>query len=347
MATTERLNPRLNDNSPKQAAPNPPPVTGNTEEVRYLREDEFAPWDNFVDASPQGSLFAHSWWLQAIGGDTRVLACFKNGRICAGIPLHFESHYGLKFCRMPKLTPLWGVLLPPRQGKRVNVASEENGLLKNLATALKKHKFFFQFFNPEFDNWLPFFWQGYSQTTRYTYRIALSDLDCVWQELGHNARNQIRSAQRLGVAIHTCDSHQVFAMEEETYRRQGLRVPHTGEYLNRLYSAAKERGSGECWAAVDPAGAVHCAAFSVWDAKAMYALVLGNSEQRNSGATSLLEWHMLQFAAQKSKVFDFCGSYVEGIERFVRSFGGTRIPYYQITRFPKLLKAYLSYIGKI
>jgi hypothetical protein len=137
------------------------------------------------------------------------------------------------------------------------------------------------------------------------------------------------------------------ALEEDTYRRQGLRVPHTREYLKQLYSAAKERNSGECWAAIDPKGVVHCASFSVWDARTMSALVLGNSEQRNSGATSLLEWHMLQFAAQNSKVFDFCGSYVEGIERFVRSFGGTRVPYYQITRFPKLLRAYLSYVGKI
>lgn len=349
MPTTERFDPRLTETSPEQEASTiPQPVAEVGEDVRYLRQDELTLWDAFVDASPQGSLFTRSWWLEAVGADTRVLACFRNGRIAAGIPIHFQKYYGLPFCRMPKLTPRWGVLLPPRQGKLATIASTENELLVAMAKALQKQRFFFQAFSTEFDNWLPFYWQGYSQTTRYTFQLPVQNIDLVWQNMARNVRNQISAAKRLGITVTPCGPEQVFALEEETFRRQKLRIPHTSECLQRLYSAAKERNSGECLAAIDPKGNIHGASFYVWDAQTTSALILGNnSELRTSGAGSLLHWSMIQSAAQKSKVYDFCGSFVEGIERFVRSFGGTRVPYYQISRFPAPVKAYLSCIGKI
>jgi hypothetical protein len=332
----------------KEISSVPPPGTAISEDVRYLRNEEFAQWDAFVDASPQASLFARSWWLQAIGGDTRVLACFKNGRIAAGIPLHFERYWGITICRMPKITPRWGVLLPPQKGKSATIAATENGLLTTMAKALQKERFFFQLFSAELDNWLPFRWQGFSQTTRYTYQTSVQDIDQVWQNMTHNVRNQIGCAKRLGITVAPCGPDQLFELEEETYHRQGLHMPHTREYLKRLVSASEERNSGECLAATDPAGKVHGASFYVWDTHTTSALILGiNSELRTSGAASLLHWSMLQSAAQKSKVYDFCGSVVEGIERFVRSFGGTRVPYHQITRFPRLASAYLAFKGKI
>ena len=317
-------------------------------EIRYLRPDELGLWDEFVNASPQGSLFTRSWWLHAVGDDTRVLAYFKTGRIIAGIPLHFEKRWGLRFCRMPQLTPIWGLLLPPLTGKKAKIASEEDQILGTMAKALKKETFFSQTFHSEFNNWLPFSWEGYGQRTRYTYRLSVQELDQVWQEMAQNVRKQINSAKRIGITVVPCGPEQVSKLEQETFRRQGLRMPHTSEYLNRLYSAAKERDSGECLAAVDPAGNVHSAAFFVWDAQTTSALALGNSiEFRNSGAASLIHWHMIQCAAERSKTYDFCGSNIEGIERFIRSFGGSRVPYYQITRFPWPLRAYLSCIGKI
>jgi hypothetical protein len=108
---------RLGDRSAQKLSRGSPSGSEVSESVRYLRQNEFALWDEFVDISPQGSLFVRSWWLQAVGKETRVLVCIRNGRIVAGIPLLFENRYGLKVCRMPKLTPIWGVLLPPRIGK--------------------------------------------------------------------------------------------------------------------------------------------------------------------------------------------------------------------------------------
>ena len=53
---------------------------------------------------------------------------------------------------------------------------------------------------------------------------------------------------------------------------------------------------------------------------------------RSSGAQSLILWEGIQFAAAHSKVFDFEGSMVEGIENFFRQFGGVCTPYYVVSR---------------
>jgi hypothetical protein len=316
--------------------------------VRYLRPDEFALWDEFVDASPQGSLFCHSWWLRAIGGDTRVLAHFKDGHLAGGIPLHFEKQWRLTVCRMPQLTFAWGVLLPRPQGKRAHTATEEMATLRALANALTTHQVWIQSFSPAFDNWLPFYWQGFGQTTRFTHRINLQNLDEIWQGISKQRRGCIRSVERSGITIVPSGPEQVYELEEQTFRRQGMKMPHARKYLERLYVAAKAEGAGECFAAIDGCGTVHSAGFLVWDDRVAYALALGNdTSQRSSGATSLLEWHLIKFAADRSALFDFCGSMLEPVERFVRSFGAVRVPYYRISKFPAWLKAPLAFAGRI
>lgn len=93
---------------------------------------------------------------------------------------------------------------------------------------------------------------------------------------------------------------------------------------------------------MDPHGTPHSAAFAVWDNEVLYALVQGNAtDHRGSGATSLLEWEMIKFSAERGRIFDFCGSMLEPLEHFVRSFGSVRVPYYRITKSPFWMKALL------
>ena len=65
-------------------------------------------------------------------------------------------------------------------------------------------------------------------------------------------------------------------------------------------------------------------------------------ELRNSGATSLLMWEAIQFAATVTKKFDFEGSMIESVERFVRAFGARQIPYFQITRMSRRMKLLMT-----
>ena len=334
----------------KSELPQPTPERAAVTALRDLARDEYRLWDDFVDASPQGSLFCYSWWLQAIGGDVRVLGYFENNRLVAGIPLFFDKQYGLRVCTMPKATQTWGVIMEPFLGKRANALSREMQILKIFAQYLTRETIFYQQFHPNLQNWLPFYWNGFRQVSMCTYVLEdLTDLDQTWEGMAQNIRTKIRKAEKLGIIVIPCNIDLVFDAEVKTFSRQKKSLPrYRRGQLERLYMSAKEHNAGECFAAKDPDGRVHAAAFVVWNHKRAYYLAGGgDSSLRSSGAQSLLAWHSIRFVAQRTRVFDFCGSVVEPIEQFVRGFGTKQVPYSRIMRFPIWLNILLSVAGKV
>jgi Acetyltransferase (GNAT) domain len=317
--------------------------------MRYLEADEYAAWDALVDASPQGSLFCKSWWLRAIGGETAVLGYFESGRLVAGMPLYFEKRMGLRFCCMPELTQTWGVVIEQLSGRRVSTAARETRIVGAFAQRLARERMFFQAFHCASANWLPFYWNGFKQTTRYTYVLDdLQSLDRVWEGFEQNTRSTIRKAQKLGVVVSPCTPEVVFDGSAKTHTRQQKRHPYPLEYLRRLYDAARENGAGECFAAQDREGRVHDTALLVWDSKRAYNLAGGGDPSlRSSGAGSLLVWHSIQFAASRTSVFDFEGSMIQPIEHFFRSFGSKQVAYHLVMKFPSWFRACLCLAGKI
>lgn len=295
-------------------------------QLRYLKKDEYESWDSLVEASPHGNVFCYSWWLQAVESKIKVLGCFDNDHLIAGIPLYSSKSLGINRIIMPKLTQTWGVIITPLPGKHVNAFSREMEILKLFASELQKYKYFAQSFSPNLQNWLPFYWKGFQQTTRFTYVFEnLNSMDELWKGLRENIRTDIRKSVRKGISIRQTTFSTVFPLFEKTFTRQNLTIRYTREYLEKLYDIAVSKNAGECFAAIDLDGKIHAAAFLVWDKKRAFYLVGGGDPAlRNSGATSHMVWEMIRFASERSAVFDFEGSMIESIEKYFRAFGATQ-----------------------
>ncbi len=318
------------------------------EELRYLSVDEYQHWDDLVEASPQGSLFCHSWWLKAVAPDARVLGYFDRGRLIAGIPLFFKKRLGVKYCTMPNLTHTWGVVIEPIEGKRVRQLTRQMEILTIFARHLAGQDVFLQRFHPEIVNFLPFHWLGFQQVSRVTYVIGhLCDLDRVWLEMRENQRREIRKAEKRAIVVEPCTPDLVAQNLAKTYTRQGLRTPVETQLLSRIHDVAHQNGAGQCFAARDIDGRVHAAAMLVWDRKRAYYLAGGaDPTLRASGATSLLLWRMMQFSSGRSAVFDFEGSHIPAVERSFRAFGASQVWYHEISKMPRWLRAGLVLAGK-
>lgn len=293
---------------------------------------------DFIKAAP---IFFQPWWLETVSPGAWDYAVARRGEEIAGVlPYTLKIRLGIfRLIEMPPLTPYLGPWLRASTAKYANRLGEEKDLTIELIKALPRFATFHQTFHPAITNWLPFYWSGFNQTTLYTYRIEdTGDVKKLWSETRDNVRTDIKKAQKLVQVRETVDIEEFLHLHRLTFSRQNKTPPHSETALRRLDAACAERGARKILVAADADGRLHAGVYLVSDSRAVYYLLGGGDpELRNSGATSLLIWEAIQWAAEQGKQFDFEGSVVEPIERFFRSFGGRQTPFFKIEKNPSMI----------
>lgn len=288
-------------------------------------------YDQFVAASPQGSPFATSWWLDAVAGPGKWAPhqLLEAGEIVAAWPtITRRSRFGDVHVGAP-LTPYLGPLFTSIDdaGKR---RSNELARLEELLAALTPYAHLEARCHPAFDYWTPLHWRGFTQTTHYTWQLRdLSDPDAVFANMRDSARRQVRKAQKLGLQVEAGTIDDFLPLHQATFDRQELgdRAP-TPALIRRVAAAAEAQGASTILVARDPEGRAHSASLFLHDERCTWYLMGGSdTELRASGSASLVMWTAIQQAAARNQVFDFEGSMLQHVERFVRGFGGEPTPY--------------------
>lgn len=292
-------------------------------------------WDAFVDSSPQGSIFCKSWWLQAVAPNAWQIPVVTNGsQILAGLPLVLSKVRGVLEIQMPYLTQTLGPIMKTiTSEKYATRLSTEMNLMEHLIHALPPYRRLTIRCHPTITNWLPFYWAGCSQTTRYTYAIEdLSDLSRLWDGMESNIRGKVRKAEKAGIKIEeTSDLTIFFSLVKKTFNRQGLQVPYSLDLVDRLNSACEANHARKIFLARDREGQIHSALFVVYDKNCMYNLMQGGDpELRSSGANLAAMWHSIQFANTVTRRYDFEGSMLRNVEPIFRGMGGVQKATYLI-----------------
>lgn len=299
-----------------------------------------AKYRKLCSEEPTIPIFARDWWLDAVCGDAwDVCLVEKAGRVIAAMPYHYRTNcLGMTVISQPQETQALGPWLRPSESKTAIRLGQEKKLMADLISQLPKFSHFHQTWHHTRTNWLPFFWHGFHQTTQYTYRIPdLSDLEKIWAGFRDNIRTDIRKAKaHYHLNVHTQFSIDDFLiLNAKTFERQNKSSPCSKSFIKRLDDACANRGARAIFICVDSEGRHHAGTYIVWDGECAYYLMGGGDPGlRSSGATSLCLWAAIQFAASKSKSFDFEGSMIEPIERFFRAFGAIQTPYFSIQKTP-------------
>ena len=297
-------------------------------------------------------LFSRDWWLDAVcdGSENWDVAIVeKGGKVMASMPYYVKRKYGFTQIIQPPLTQTLGPWLRPSIAKYAKSLAEQKKLMMALIDQLPDFDIFVQNWNHQNTNWLPFYWSGFSQTTRYTYILPdLNDEDSIWSGLQANIRTDIRKAKsRFKLTMKDDVGLDVFLrLNRLTFERQGKTLPYSDEFVRRLDAACNDHHCRKIWIAEDADGRQHAGVYIVWDEHSAYYLMSGaDPELRNSGATSLCMWHAIRHAATVTQRFDFEGSMIEPVERFFRGFGALQTPYFTVSKTPRrLLRARRSLI---
>ncbi|UCE55991.1 MAG: GNAT family N-acetyltransferase [Desulfobacterales bacterium] len=289
-------------------------------------------------------IFSQYWWLDAVCGHENWDAVIieKGGLITATLPYMLVNKYGLCFITMPPLTKALGPWLRAYDGKIAAQYAHQKELFTKLIQSLPRFDYFCQNFHPMITNWLPFFWQGFKQTTFYTYVLDdLRDLQKIFNGFQGNARREIKKAeQRYKLHIRwDIDIDSFLDLYEMTFSRQKIPMPHSKEIVHRIDATCASRNARKIIGAEDAEGRLHAALYIIWDQHSAYYLMGGSEPNlRNSGAKSFCMWEAIKFASKVTQRFDFEGSMLQPVERFFRGFGAKQIPYFRITCETKLMK---------
>ena len=288
-------------------------------------------------------IFSKDWWLDTVCGDAwDVCLVTKDNKVLAAMPYHIRKNsLGMTVISQPPETQTLGPWFGLSQAKYAKRLGQEKDLLSELINQLPNFADFNQSWHFSITNWLPFYWQGFQQSTHYTYRLPdLTNLDAVWTGFRENIRGDIRKANnRFKLSVRTdLDVDDFLVLNAKTFDRQGKKLPYSPEFIRRLDQACQANNARRIFIAEDEQSNHHAGVYIVWDEQSAYYLMCGGCPTlRSSGATSLCMWEAIQFSATVTKSFDFEGSMIEPVERFCRAFGAVQTPYFSIRKTPSRL----------
>lgn len=282
-------------------------------------------------------LFNQDWWLDAVcdKGYWDVALVEKNNEIIASMPYYIKKKFIFTAITLPTLTQTMGPYIKyPKEQKYSTSLSWDKKIMQELIEQLPKVDIFTQGFNYSIINTLPFHWRGYQLSIGYTYIIdKLNNLEELFNSFSSSTRKEIRKAKKNGIeVIDSEDIETFYKINQITYKKQGLKIPYSLNFIKNLYQKGKENNAVVMKFALKD-DEVYSVGLYFYDKERLYAVVgSSNRELKLYGSEYLLIWEMIQFASKKSLIFDFKGSMIERIESRMSSFGTIQKSYPIITK---------------
>ena len=297
--------------------------------------DSMKAYRAFANGVQDLPVFVQPWYLDAVASNRWGAAVVERGGQPAAVQPWFAKRLGpWNVIAMPPLCKFMGPYFAPpfRSVRSIYKLSDQ------LIQGLPRHALFRQNFHYSYTNWLPYYWKGFRQTTRYSYVLEnIQDLTAVRANFSTDYRNnKIPKAEQVVGLVDDLQSEHLHRLLEMTYARQSMKSGISSGYIDHIYSEADRNQAGKLLFALDRKGDVHAGLFMLRDRDTAYLLLAADDPRyRQHGAGVWLIWQAIRFAAEAWKVsrFDFLGSVKQSIEQSRRQFGGQAVPYHAIERF--------------
>ena len=273
----------------------------------------------------------YEWWNEVVADNWEVVIAANEKQVYAIWPYYIREKGPWKIINNPYFTPYSGPFISyPDNQKNSSRISFENKTNLQLIESLPAFAEFEQNFHIGFKNSLSFLWKDFEDHKHYTYLLDLkNEKNAIWDGFRENTRRQIRKAEKHLIVSENSDALLVEQLLKDSYKTQPCDYPNIPSvFFERILNYMEKYQTGISLKASDKERNIHAAICCLWDEHTAYYLIGGASQEfKNSGAISLLLWQSIQHSRKLGKQqFNFEGSTVKPIEKFLRGFGGNLSP---------------------
>jgi hypothetical protein len=291
-------------------------------------------WDEFVAASPQGCLYARSWYLDIVMPGWGAIVVMNGSKWQGVMPIRLRKKFGLCHALQPTFSQYLGVLFTPIVGRDNHVLHKKKEILKILITAIPtKIRFFSYNFNPTFDYFLPFLRNGFDIKPRTTLTLSLfKSIEELTLGFSTSVLNHTKKAEQNGLICR--QGEHILLLTERMLRYGFINSKQDEQVLIKLWQEAKTYNRGFLLEVVDSTGMVLCSGlFLVDKQKAVFVASALDRKLKHLGSNALMVVEAIKIC-QKMRLteLDFKGSMLPGVEQFFLGFNPQQIVYYEISR---------------
>lgn len=285
-------------------------------------------------------VFMQYWWMETVceGKQWDVAIACEGDKITGVMPFLYGRKFGMNYVLQPQLTQFSGPYYCYPEGlthfQRLEFEKRTARKLLHQIDALRPSYVNIRF-SPKVTNWLPFYWAGYKQTTRYTYRLEdISDTTRLFDGFErHERQRRIRRYEHVLSVRYDMQPSEFAEFHQRYWESKGQRDILKKDFIERVCRTAIDRGNGVIVSVYDEAGRLLVAGFAVYDSNCAHSLMAAfDVNLHQSGHSEILVWSLLKYLSGKTKAYDFEGSMDEGIEYYNRSFGTCQTPFFEITK---------------
>lgn len=281
-------------------------------------------------------LFMQDWWLDATG-PWRVSLAVRNQQVIGAMPFRTHRQWGIRKIDMPDLTHHLSIWMDkPPDITEHKWLTREKQIIWMLIEGLPNYDFFSMVFKENsFSNWLPFYWRGFRQESRYSFVLDHADAAVIDMAINSSFKKKLRKASESLQIRTDIDNTSFYRVWSKTYDRKKIKAPFSFEVFQRMDRAIEAHGAGLKMGCYTSDGKLVAVSSLVWDQHtAYYYLSADDALGRDLSASLFLCREAIRIAFEERKVqrFDFCGSMIEGVTEVRRQFGARAVGMMKIYR---------------
>lgn len=272
--------------------------------VKYLTENEYDAWDEFVSSSAGGSIYSTAKYLDVFCDVTpakfKILAVLKSDEIFGGVAL-YERQSRLGTFISPRLFLYYnGLVLKDFES---SYPSKRTGRQIEVMSLLEEHLSETKYARLSLNNRStirdsrPFQKQGWEVDINYTYIAPLSDLKVLWDRTEQNLRRLINRCEKQDIRFTKDDDFEsFFKLHLEIHQRKGvsLYLPH--DQFKRFFEKLSSQDLCQLYFARLPDGRPIAAQLVLLGAHPVSHTVCAGAdvEHQKIGANPFLRWKVFE-----------------------------------------------------